>query len=48
MAHARDLLLTSLRRSELDSQARTREALVIIGKLNKTMFKLLNNNILLF
>lgn len=41
MAHARDLLLTSLRRPELDSQARTREALVIIGKSNKTMLNFL-------
>ncbi|CAO1431842.1 unnamed protein product [Diamesa hyperborea] len=33
MANARDLLLTSLRRPELDTQSRTREALVIIENL---------------
>lgn len=48
MANARDLLLTSLRRQELDIQTRTREALVIIGKLNKTMIEIPCNIIILF
>lgn len=48
MANARDLLLTSLRRPELDTQSRTREALVIIGKINKIMIEIFCNIILLF
>lgn len=48
MANARDLLLTSLRRPELDIQTRTHEALVIIGKISITIVKSPCNIILLF